>query len=97
MSWVFGIAYLLVLLFVVALLVRMAFDWVRYFAREWKPRGVALLAAEAVYTVTDPPLKALRRLIPPVRLGGIALDVAFLIVLFACWIVLGILAQFVPA
>ncbi|HLS63267.1 MAG TPA: YggT family protein [Ruania sp.] len=97
MQWLFGIAYLLVLLFVVALLVRMAFDWVMYFAREWKPRGVALLAAEAVYSVTDPPLKALRRLIPPVRLGGMALDVAFLIVLVVCWVLLGILGQFVPA
>ncbi len=96
MEWLFGIAYLLVLLFVVALLVRMAFDWVMYFAREWKPRGVALLAAEAVYSVTDPPLKALRRLIPPVRLGGIALDVAFLIVLVVCWVLLAILAQFIP-
>ena len=97
MGWLFGIAYLLVLLFVVALLVRMAFDWVMYFAREWKPRGVALLVAEAVFTVTDPPLKALRRLIPPVRLGGIALDVAFLIVLVVCWVLLGILGQFIPA
>ncbi|HIZ37122.1 MAG TPA: YggT family protein [Candidatus Ruania gallistercoris] len=97
MGWLFGIAYLLVLLFVVALLVRMAFDWVMYFAREWKPRGVALLAAEAVFTVTDPPLKALRRLIPPLRLGGIALDVAFLIVLVVCWVLLGILGQFIPA
>lgn len=96
MGWLFGIAYLLVLLFVVALLVRMAFDWVMYFARDWKPRGVALLAAEAVFTVTDPPLKALRRLIPPLRLGGIALDVAFLIVLVVCWVLLGILGQFIP-
>lgn len=96
MGWLFGIAYLLVLLFVVALLVRMAFDWVMYFARDWKPRGVALLAAEAVFTVTDPPLKALRRFIPPLRLGGIALDVAFLIVLVVCWVLLGILGQFIP-
>lgn len=96
MGWIFGIAYLLVLLFVVALLVRMGFDWVMYFAREWKPRGVALLAAEAVFTVTDPPLKALRRLIPPLRLGGIALDVAFLIVLVVCWVLLSILGQFIP-
>ena len=58
---------------------------------------MALLAAEAVYSVTDPPLKALRRLIPPVRLGGMALDVAFLIILVVCWVLLGILAQFVPA
>lgn len=94
MGWVFGVAYLLVLLFVIALLVRMAFDWVMYFAREWKPRGLALLAAEAVYSVTDPPLKALRKLIPPLRLGGMALDVAFLLVLVVCWILLGVLGQF---
>jgi len=92
---IFGVAYLIVLLFVVALLVRLAFDWVMHFAREWKPRGLALLAAEAVYTVTDPPLRALRRLIPPVRIGAVALDVAFLIVLVLCWILLGILGSFV--
>ncbi|HLR28133.1 MAG TPA: YggT family protein [Ruania sp.] len=95
MGLIFGVAYLIVLLFVIALLVRLAFDWVMHFAREWKPRGLALLAAEAVYTVTDPPLRALRRLIPPVRIGAVALDVAFLIVLVLCWILLGILGSFV--
>lgn len=97
MGLVFGVAYLIVLLFVIALLVRMAFDWVRHFAREWKPRGLALLTAEVVYTLTDPPLKALRRLIPPVRIGAVALDVGFLIVLVVCWILLNILGQFVVA
>ncbi|UFU05115.1 YggT family protein [Ruania halotolerans] len=93
MGWIFGLLYLVVLLYLVALLVRMGFDWVTYFARDWKPRGLALIVAEIVYTPTDPPLKALRRLIPPLRLGGIALDVGFLIVLVACWILLGVLAR----
>ncbi|QOR72156.1 YggT family protein [Ruania alkalisoli] len=92
MGWLFGILYLLVLLFLVAMLVRMGFDWVSHFARDWKPRGLALIVAEIVYTPTDPPLRALRRLIPPLRIGGIALDVGFLILLFACWILLALLA-----
>ncbi|UFU04238.1 YggT family protein [Ruania suaedae] len=92
MGWLFGILYILVLLFLVAMLVRMGFDWVTYFARDWKPRGLALVVAEIVYTPTDPPLRALRRLIPPLRLGGIALDVGFIILLFGCWILLAILS-----
>jgi YggT family protein len=36
-----------------------------------------------VYTITDPPLKFVRGFIPPIRLGPIALDLAFTIVLIA--------------
>jgi YggT family protein len=68
-----------VFLFFVALIVRMILDWVQMFSRDWRPRGVVLVAAEAVYTTTDPPLKALRRVIPPLRLGGIQLDLAFML------------------
>jgi YggT family protein len=53
------------------------------FAREWRPRGIALVAAHAVYSVTDPPLKVLRRLIPPLRLGGVSLDLGFLVLFIA--------------
>jgi YggT family protein len=91
MAVIFGIAYLLLLLFVIAMLVRLVFEWVQMFAREWRPRGVALLLAEAVYTVTDPPLKFLRRFIRPVRLGGFALDLSFLLLMIACSIGLTVL------
>lgn len=92
MSLVASIAYLVVLLFVVAMLVRMIFDVVQMVAREWRPRGIALVAAEAVYTTTDPPLRLVRRYVPPLRLGGIALDMAFLLLMFASWILLQVLA-----
>jgi YggT family protein len=59
-------------------------DWVQVFARDWRPRGVALVVAEVTYTLTDPPIKALRRIIPPLRLGPVAFDVGFLLVFFAC-------------
>jgi YggT family protein len=57
------------------------------FARSWRPRGAALVAASVVYTITDPPMKLLRRLVPPLRFGGIALDLGFLILIFAVSIV----------
>ncbi len=91
MTFVLTIAYIIVLLFVVALLVRVVFDLVQMMAREWRPQGLVLLAAEAVYTTTDPPLKLVRRVLPPVRFGGVALDLAFLVVMIAAWLLLSFL------
>ncbi len=83
MGIIFGLVYIALLLFFMALIVRLVFEWVQMFARSWRPRGIALVTAHAVYTLTDPPLKVLRRLIPPLRLGGISLDVGFLLLFVA--------------
>ena len=72
-----------VFVFFVVLIGRLVLDWVQVFAREWRPRGVLLVIAEVIYSITDPPLKALRRVIPPLQLGSIRLDLAFLILFFA--------------
>jgi YggT family protein len=69
--------YLLVFLFFIALIIRLIFDWIQIFARDWKPSGVVLVAAEGVYSTTDPPLRALRRILPPLRLGSVQIDLAF--------------------
>jgi YggT family protein len=66
-------------LFFVLLIARLVLDYIQMFARSWRPTGVLLVVAEVVYTITDPPLKALRRLIPPLRLGSITLDLSFLV------------------
>ena len=66
-------------LFFVLLIGRLVLDYIQMFARSWRPTGVLLVVAEVVYTITDPPLKALRRLIPPLRLGSITLDLSFLV------------------
>jgi YggT family protein len=87
-SVIFGLVYVVLLLFLICLIVRLVFDWVQVFARDWKPRGVVLVLAEAVYTVTDPPLRALRRLIPPLTLGSIRLDLAFLVLFLGTSILL---------
>ena len=70
---------LILWLFFVLLIARLVIDYIQMFARSWRPTGALLVAAEVIYTITDPPLKALRRLIPPLRLGSINLDLSFLV------------------
>jgi YggT family protein len=82
---------LVVLLFLLILLARAVLDWVQVFARDWRPRGAALVVAEVVYTVTDPPLKALRRVIPPLRLGNVSFDIAYMVLFAICWLLLAFL------
>lgn len=93
MGIVADVLYLVVLAFFVLMFVRLVLDWVQVFARDWRPRGVVLLIAEATYTVTDPPLRAVRRVIPPLSLGTIRLDLAFLVLMLLCSILLSVLPQ----
>jgi YggT family protein len=65
--------------FFLLLIGRLVLDYIQMFARSWRPRGPLLVVAEIVYTITDPPLKALRRVIPPLRIGQITLDLSFLV------------------
>ncbi|WP_457253013.1 YggT family protein [Pedococcus sp. P5_B7] len=80
-----------VFLFFVILLGRLVLDWVQAFARDWRPRGPLLVVAEFIYTITDPPLKALRRVIPPLTLGTLRLDLAFLVLMVGTSLLMTIL------
>jgi YggT family protein len=73
--------------YLLLLIARLIVSWIQAFSRDWHPRGVVLVIAEVVYTATDPPLRLLRRYIPSVRLGTVALDLSFM-VLFLVIIVL---------
>jgi YggT family protein len=81
MSFFWNIIYDLLQIFFFLLIARLVLDYVQMFARSWRPTGVVLVLAEIIYSITDPPLKALRRVIPPLRIGGIALDLSFLVVI----------------
>lgn len=76
--------------FIAMLWVRFVVDWVQVFARSWSPHGFLLVLLETVYSVTDPPIKALRRVIPPLRLGNFALDLSFLIVMISAYVLLSV-------
>ena len=75
-------------IYLVLLIGRMIFGWVQVFAREWRPKGIVLVLAEAIYTVTDPPLKFLRRFIPPLRIGMVAMDLSFMVLFIVVLILL---------
>lgn len=81
MSVIAGVAYLVLLLYFFIMWARFILDLVRTVSRRWRPRGIVLLFAELVLTVTDPPLKLARRMIPPVRMGAGALDFSWSIVM----------------
>lgn len=85
-------SFLLFILWVaiVLLLARFVLDWVQMLARSWRPAGLVAVLAEGIYAVTDPPLRSLRRVIPPIRLGGAALDLSPMVLLFALYILMGL-------
>ena len=74
----------------IILIGRLVLDLVQVFARSWTPKGPLLLIAEFIYTLTDPPLNLLRRVIPPVRLGSVQFDLAFLILLIGLQILISL-------
>ncbi len=80
-----------VFLFFVVLIGRLVLDWVQAFARDWRPKGALLVVAEVVYSITDPPLRALRKVIPPLQLGSVRLDLAFFVLFLLTSIVMGII------
>ncbi|MDO5635017.1 MAG: YggT family protein [Micrococcus sp.] len=82
MSLIYSLLYILLTVVQVALLGRFVVEIVQSFVRDWRPRGLVLVAASAIYTVTDRPVLALRRRIPPLQIGGVALDLAVIILYF---------------
>lgn len=91
MQLVAGVLYLAVLVYLLLLIARLVLEWIQSYAREYRPRGLALVLFEVVYTLTDPPVKALRRLIPPLRLGAVSLDLSLMILLVVGWILLRVI------
>ena len=89
------IVYIALTIFFVLMWARFVLDLARAFARNWRPRGLGLVLAEAVFSVTDPPIKLVRRVIPPLRIGGAALDFAWTIVMLATVILISVSLRFV--
>jgi YggT family protein len=75
-------------LYLLLLIGRLIISWIQAFSRDWHPRGIILVIAEVVYTATDPPLRLLRRYIPTVRLGTVALDLSFMVLFLVILILL---------
>ncbi|MFC7502087.1 YggT family protein [Nocardioides sp. CPCC 206347] len=76
--------------FIAFLWVRFMTDWVQVFARTWEPRGPVLVFLETAYSVTDPPINALRKVIKPIRIGNFALDISFILVMILAYVLLSV-------
>jgi len=82
----------LVWLFGAVLFVRAILSWVVLLGN-YRPSGAMAVLFEFVYTVTDPPLRALHRFVPDVRIGNFALDLSFLVLIIGVFIVAGVLMR----
>lgn len=78
-------------IYTLVLWVRFVLDWVTVLKRDFRPRGALAVLVESVYIATDPPIKMFRRILPPVRIGQIMLDLGWLLTMFSCWILIAIL------
>lgn len=92
MDLVFQIVIAVLWLFLLTLIARVVIDLLQIFARDFRPSGVVLVLFEAVFTVTDPPLKALRRVIPPIRIGAVAFDLAILVLFIGVQVLIAIIS-----
>jgi YggT family protein len=81
MTLLWGVVGYALYLYIAVLLARICLDWTRQFARKWRPAGAAAVSVELVYMATDPPIKLLRRLVPPLQLGTVSLDLSVIILL----------------
>jgi YggT family protein len=81
------------LYFLVALLfVRFIMSYVMMFARNFRPTGLVAAILELAYSVTDPPLRALRRFIPPLRLGNVSIDLSFIVLFISVYVLIDVIS-----
>lgn len=86
------IIYYLLFIYWLLLLGRLVIELVRTFAREWRPTGASVVVIESVFTMTDPPIKALRRILPPIPLGPVRLDLSLMITMIVVLIAMSVVA-----
>lgn len=91
------IVHVLLIIYLVLLWARIILELVQAISRQWRPRGFVLVLAEIVYAVTDPPIRLLRRVIPPLRLGPVAIDFSIVITMLAVIVLMSIVGAFIAA
>jgi YggT family protein len=79
MTTVLNVLIIALQVYLLVLLARIVVEWVQVLARDYRPKGPMLVLFEVVYTLTDPPLRAIRKVVPPLRIGNVALDLGMII------------------
>ncbi len=91
------VVYLLLWIFRLALLGRIVIEFVRVFARTWRPAGTPAVAMELLYSSTDPPVKLFRKIIPTVKLGGVGFDLSIVVLLILVYVLMEVVARLAVA
>lgn len=86
LSLFFQILGFTLFVFWLLLIARVVVEWIRSFSRDWRPTGVTVVILEIIMSLTDPPVKLLRRLIPPITIGAVRLDLSILVLLLIAFI-----------
>ncbi|MGV8885076.1 MAG: YggT family protein [Microbacteriaceae bacterium] len=86
------VIYWVLVLFIITMWIRFFYDLATMMVRGFRPRGFLLVVADVVYRITDPPVRAVRKVIPPIRLGGAFLDISWTVVFLAAYL-LSLIAQ----
>ena len=85
----------LIRLYVLILILRIIIEMIQSFSRNWRPQRWFTIVAEPLFVLTDPPVKSLRKLIPPIQLGGVGLDVSVLVLFFGLQLLSMLLGAFI--
>ena len=84
------IVYLVLYAVYLMLFARFTMSWVLQYGRRWNPGRAAAASLEVVWSVTDPPLKALRRVIPPLRVGTVSVDLSAIVLLLILFVLMNV-------
>jgi YggT family protein len=87
------VLYYVLTLYLLLLIGRLIFDILQQYSRSWRPTGLVARIAEVIYTLTDPPLRLLRRYIPPLRLGSVALDLSYMLLFLVVIVLLSVVSR----
>jgi YggT family protein len=80
-------------IFILALVGRLILDYVRIFKPSWRPQGIVLAVAEFIFSITDPAVNFVRRFVPPLRLGPVALDLSFIVIFLGAQLLSSVLSS----
>ena len=92
---ILGLLILLINFYVLILILRIIIEMIQSFSKQWQPQRWFVMIAEPIFVVTDPPVKGLRRIIPPLNMGGVSLDMSVLVLFFGLQILQAIIVGFV--
>lgn len=88
------ILFLILFLYWALLIARLVIEFLQSLARHWRPRGITVVVVEIICTLTDPPIKGLRRVLKPIDLGGVRLDLSMLLVLIVVTIAMRVTSTY---